>query len=142
MSASSLVIHPSRQRQYGLWLLPLAVILVYIAVPLPMLWLWGSAPLLFVFFYYWLQAINLPSHYLAVILDLDGSVHWRTATGLEHGRLLADGLTGQLLIRVTWLNSEGKRRSCWLLADQMSEADFHTLARHVQQASWQRAVVR
>lgn len=140
MSASSLVIYPSRQRQYGLWLLPLAVLLVYISVPLPDLWLWGSAPLLLAFFYYWLQAINLPVYYQAVILDSDGSINWKTTNGFEHGHLLPDGLTGQLLIRVSWQDSGGNSRSCWLLADQLSEADFHTLARHVQQASWQRTV--
>ncbi|GAB60115.1 protein YgfX [Rheinheimera nanhaiensis] len=141
MSASELVLAPSRRAKMVLMLTALWPPLLFWLVPMPWWGLLVAMPLLFSG--YWLGVKQYQQLCLsqALLLHNDGTVHWFTvpASPAAVSGILCGGLVSQWAIKLYWRRDNSKAISQrWVFADQCPPAQFRALARAVNQANWQR----
>lgn len=111
------------------------IVAVFATTPVPWWWQVFCAPVLLLFFWYWLGFFRAAETLRSISLAENGSIIWHRDNA-EQGQLLRTGLVSQWVLLVCWQDNTGRQYQRWLLADQFSEADYRTLARHIRQASW------
>ena len=141
MSASELVLTPSRWAQRVLMLTALWPLLLFWLVPMPWWALLFAVPLLFSSYWLGVRQYHQLRRQQALLLHNDGTVHWFTlpASAAVVSGTLCGGLVSQWAIKLCWQRDNSKAISQqWVFADQCPPAQFRALARAVNQANWQR----
>jgi hypothetical protein len=111
------------------------ILLLFLLQPFQPLWWLLFWPWLFVCFY---QLLRQWQQQLPVLLFLSekGELRWWQEQK-PAGQLLANCLVSQWGIWLRWLDTEQKPQQLWLYRDNLSEADFRSLARVCQTVKWQ-----
>lgn len=74
-------------------------------------------------------------------LQADGRLRWWQSEQ-PAGQLIAGCLVSEFALLLRWRSDNNKRHLQWLLADQLSVADYRALARQLNQFNWQRTGVQ
>ncbi|MAD74198.1 MAG: hypothetical protein CML20_05275 [Rheinheimera sp.] len=140
MSGCNVVIGNSVWRQRGILALAVMVFLLFVLQPLPGVAVGLAAPLLFVVYWYGIRCYRQPRVATGLSLQPDGQLQWWHSK-LPGGQLREGCLVSEFGVLVRWQCQHAQLHLQWLLADQLTAADYRALARQLNQFNWQRAAI-
>ena len=117
------------------------VFVLFALQPLPPLTLLLTAPLLFMLYWYGLSLYRQRPVANGLSLQADGRLSWWQSEQ-PAGRLVAGCLVSEFGLLVRWQSDSNKQHLQWLLADQLSVADYRALARQLNQFNWKAGAQR
>ncbi|MDX1536697.1 protein YgfX [Arsukibacterium sp.] len=131
----------STWRRYGLLLLALMLFILIVAQPLQPLTLWLATPFILALYWYGVRLYRQGAVARGLSLQADGRLRWWQSEQ-PAGQLIAGCLVSEFALLLRWRSDNNKRHLQWLLADQLSVADYRALARQLNQFNWQRTGVQ
>ena len=117
------------------------VFLSFVLQPLPGIALALAAPLLCAVYWYGIRCYRQPQAATGLSLQPDGQLRWWLSK-LPGGQLREGCLVSEFGVLVRWQSEHRQLHQQWLLADQLSAADYRALARQLNQFNWQRAAIK
>ncbi|WP_097111532.1 protein YgfX [Arsukibacterium tuosuense] len=136
MSGCNVAIIRSRWRQYGLLALALILFMLFAFQPLPPVSLWLAAPLLFLLYWYGVSLYRQGPVAAGLSLQANGQLRW-WQSDYPAGQLIAGCLVSEFALLLRWQSDNNQPHLQWLLADQLTVADYRALARQLNQFNWQ-----
>lgn len=113
----------------------MCISVIYLFLPLHGYSYWAAAVLLTAGFWLLLKSWSEPFEMAVLHLDTLGNLHWQYVD-LAAGTLDHRSLIQALLIVLVWQDLEGNKHRLWVFADQLSDAHYRALARHIQLQRW------
>ncbi len=136
MSGCNVVIKFSRWRQLGLLALASVLFLIFCLQPFQPLLLALAAPMLCWLYWYGLTRYQRGLVATGLSVQADGQLRWLHSEQ-PGGQLLTGSLVSQFALLLRWQDQDNRQYQQWLLADQLTEADYRALARLLNQLNWQ-----
>jgi hypothetical protein len=136
VSEFNLCLQPSRLAQRLLWLaLPLPM-LVLLANPVPIVTWLIVGPLILLYYFIWLRAVQRRQVSQQAALSVEGNLHWFAPIN-DRGRVKQGGLVSQYALRLNWYSDNQQQvLQQWIYYDQCLPNDYRALARVISQANW------
>lgn len=104
--------------------------------PLPPVSLWLATPLLFALYWYGVCLYRHGPVAAGLSLQANGQLRWWQSEQ-PAGQLVAGCLVSEFALLLRWQSGDSRQHLQWLLADQLSVADYRALARQLNQFNWQ-----
>ncbi|MBV2130655.1 protein YgfX [Arsukibacterium indicum] len=136
MSGCNIAINPSVWRRYGLLVLAVMLFALVVSQPLTQLALWLAAPFVWALYWYGLTLYRQSPVASGLNLHASGQLNWWQSKH-PSGQLIAGCLVSEFALLLRWQCAGNKQHSQWLVADQLSAADYRALARQLNQFNWQ-----
>ncbi|WP_365869187.1 protein YgfX [Arsukibacterium sp.] len=136
MSGCNVAISRSRWRRCGMLVLAVMLFMLFAFQPLPPLSLWLAAPLLFILYWYGVNLYQQGPVAKGLSLQDNGQLRWWQSEQ-PAGQLIAGCLVSEFGLLLRWRSENNNQHLQWLLADQLTIADYRALARQLNQFNWQ-----